>query len=328
MPILTRSIDLLLKGVRAEFAYVTDQAERQIAAYDSNVYLDATSKTGALFEEINAVGRQRIEAIAITGVNELLPTDELQAFPETTYVPSFITSVEPYKFSRRIKVSQESADRRDAKYQKALNEAQKLNYAYANTRARHKFDRLNKAFSAVGTTYAHLFDYGDAVALASASHPDKVGSTHSNLVTASDISPTTIETMTLVLQNQVDDIGEPMPMGGGMKYIVVPPAKVKKAKENIESEWQVNTANNNINVWRGQGWMLVSSPFMGSVQGGSNTAWFIIDGMFSPLKEVTFKPLANETWYDSNVKAFVHDVEFEHKVGAYDYRGIVCNAGL
>jgi hypothetical protein len=328
MPITTRDIDLLLKGVRAEFAYVTDQAERQVAAYDSNVYIDAVNKTGGLFEEINAVGRQRIEAIAITGVSELLPTDELQAFPETSYVPSYITSVEPYKFSRRVKVSQESADRRDAKYQKALNEAQKLTYAYSNTRARHKFDRFNKAFSAVGTTYPHLFDYGDSAALVSLTHPTKIGTNYANLVTASDISSTTIETMVLVLQNQTDDIGEPMPMGGGMKYLVVPPSKVKKAKENIDSEWIVNTANNNINVWKGQGWMMVTSPFLGTAQGGSNTAWFIVDGMFSPLKELTFKPLANETWYDSNVKAFVHDIEFEHKVGAYDYRGLVGNAGL
>jgi len=207
MPILTRDIDLLLRGVRAEFALITDQAEKQVAAYDANVYLDATNKTGALFEEINAVGQQRWEAIQITGVNELLPTNELQAFPETSYVPSYITSVEPYKFARRIKVSQESVDRRDAKYQKALNEVSKLQFAWKNTQARHRFDRFNKAFSPVTDNY--LFDYGDGVALCSSSHPDKIGGTHSNVVTASDITPTSIESMVLVLQNQVDDIGEP-----------------------------------------------------------------------------------------------------------------------
>jgi hypothetical protein len=207
MAVITRSIDLLLRGVRAEFAHITDQAEKQVAAYDANVYLDATNKTGALFQEENAVGRQRWEAISITGVNELLPTEELQAFPETQYYPSYITTVEPFKFSRRIKVSQESADRRDAAYMKALNEVSKLNFAWMNTRNRHRFDRFNTAFSAV--TAKHLFDYGDGVALVSSSHPDKIGGTHSNLVSASDITPTSIETMVLVLQNQVDDIGEP-----------------------------------------------------------------------------------------------------------------------
>lgn len=323
--ITTRDIDLLLRGVRAEFASVTDQAEKQTAAYDASVYLDATNKTGALFEEINAVGRQRWEAIQITGVGELLPTEELQAFPETSYLPSYITSVEPYKFARRIKVSQESADRRDALYQKALSEAAKLQFAVKNTQARHRFDRFNKAFASVSDN--HLFDYGDGVALCSASHPDKIGGTHSNVVTASDITPTSIEAMVLTLLNQTDDIGEPMPMGGSTKYIVVPPAKVKKAKENIESEWMVDTANNNVNVWRGQGWILVTSPYLSAANGGSDTAWFIVDANFSPLKDVIFKPVASSTWYDENVKAFVYDIEFQHKVGAIDYRGIVGNQG-
>jgi len=325
MPILTRDIDILLRGVRAEFAYIVDQAEKQVSAYDANVYLDTTNKTGALFEEVDAVGKQRVESIAVTGVSELLPTEELQAFPETSYVPSYITSVEPYKFSRRIKVSRESVERRDTLYQKALDEVSKLNYAWMNTRSRHRFDRFNKAFSVV--TAKHLFDYGDGVALCSSSHPDKVGGTHSNVVTASDISPTSIESMVLVLQNQVDDIGEPMPMGGGTKYIVVPSAKVKKAKEQIESEWIPDSANNNINVWRGQGWILVSSPFLNSAHGGSDTAWFIVDGLFSPLKDVVFKPVTNETWFEDDTKAFVHDIHFEHKVGAFDYRGIVGNQG-
>ena len=205
--ITSKSIDLLLRGVRAEFAYIVDQADKQLAAYSANVYLDATNKTGALFEEINAQGKQRIEAIAVTGVSELQPTEEAQEFVATDYVPSFITAVEPFKFTRRIKVTRESAERRDSKYQKALNEASKLQITAENTKARHRFDRFNKAFSVV--TDKHLFDYGDGVALCSASHPMKNGGVQSNIVTASDITPTSIESMVLVLQNQLDDIGEP-----------------------------------------------------------------------------------------------------------------------
>lgn len=324
--ITSKSIDLLLRGVRAEFANVVDQADKQLAAYNSNIYLDATNKTGALFEEINGQGQQRIESIGITGVQELQPTAEAQEFIGTDYVPSYITTVEPYKFTRRIKVTRESAERRDSKYQKALDEASKLQVAAENTKSRHRFDRFNKAFSAV--TANHLFDYGDNVALVSASHPKKIGAVQSNIVTASDISPTSIESMQLVLQNQLDDIGEPMPMGGGHKYLVVPPTKVRRAKEVIESEWLVDTANNNINVWKGQGWTIVTSPFLSASNGGSNTAWFMVDANFSPLKDVMFRPVTNETWFDENTKIFVHDISFEHKVGAYDYRGLVGNAGL
>ncbi len=328
MPITTRSIDLLLRGVRADFALVIDQAEKQVNALESNVYLDTTNKTGALFEEMNAVGRQRVEFIAITGVNELLPTEELQPFPETSYQPSFITAVEPYKFSRRVKVSQEAVDRRDSQYQKALDEVSKLQYAWTNTKVRQMFDRFNKAFSTIAAGVYHLFDYNDGVAMISASHPLKNGNTYSNLVTASAITTTSIENMVLVLQNQVDDIGEPSPMGGGTKYMVIPPAKVRTAKEQIDSEWIPGTANNNINVWRTTGWILVTSPFLGSAQSGSDTAWFVIDAMYSPLKDVIFKSVENHTWYDENTKAFVYDIEFQHKVGPSDFRAIAGNAGL
>jgi len=326
--IISKSIDIFLRGVRAEFADTIDQAEKQLVAYNTNVYLDAGTKTGALFEEINAAGKQRVEVVPVTGVQELSPVDEAQEFPETDYVPSYITAVEPYIFAKRIKVSRQAAERRDSKYQKALNEASKLQIAAENTKARHRFQRFNTAFATV--TLPQLFDYSDGVALASASHPTKVvgGAVQTNLVTTSDITPSSIESMLLVLQNQLDDTGEPMPMGGGKNYMVVPPAKVRRAKQNIASEWEIDTANNNINVWRTTEWVMVSSPFLRSGLGGSDTAWFVVDGMFSPLKDIIFRGVTNETWFDENLKVFVHDISYEHKVGPYDWRGFAANNGL
>lgn len=324
-PITTRQIDLLLKGVRAEFTDVVDQAEKQLSAYSSNVYLDSTNKIAPLFEEKNVVGRQRAETVSVTGVSRLVPTEELQEFVQTSYVPSYITAVEPFKFTRRIKVSRESAERRDSMYQRALSEAAKLNVAAENTKAQHRFDRFNKAFSTV--TAPHLFDYNDGVAAVASNHPNKISGVQTNLVTASDITPTSVESMVLTMQNWTDDIGEPMPMGGGSKFIVVPPAKVRKAKEVLESDWTVDTANNNVNVWKGQGWTLVTSPFLNAANGGSNTAWFVVDTMYSPLCDYMFRPVTNESWFDENTKAFVHDISMEHRVGVKDFRGLVGNQG-
>jgi len=323
--ITTRNIDVLLKGVRAEFALVVDQASKQLQMYNSNVFLDAVNKTGGLFEEIGAQGRQRWEAISVTGTQLLSPTVEAQEFIQKDYTPSFITTVEPFKFTGRLKVTREAAERRDSMYLAALNEATKLNVASENTKAKHRFDRLNKAFALV--TQPEFFDYGDGVPLVSASHPNKVGGVASNSVAASDLSPSSIEAMVLTLQNQKDDQGIPMPAGGGMKYLVVPPAKVRKAKENIDSEWIVDSANNNINVWKSQGWNLVTSPWLSASNGGSDTAWFIVDANDSPLKDVMFRPITNETWFDENTKVFVHDISMEHKVGPVNYRSLVGNLG-
>lgn len=330
MAITTRNIDVYLRGIRADFAEVVDQAQKQIGAYETNVYLDSTNKVGGLFAENDRSGQQRVEYLGTTGVSRLLPTNELAAFPQTTYQSTYLTQAEPFKFARRIVVSRESVERRDNQYNKALEEASKLQYAYINTRASNKFDRFNQAFAAV--TASHLFDYGDvdagATALVANNHPDKVGNTHSNLVGPSAITPVSIEAMVLALQNQVDDIGEPMPMGGGTKFMVVPPALVRLAKQNLETELEPFTANNQINVWYGAGWTVVSSAHLSAAHGGSNTAWFVLDGQNSPLVEEIFKPITAETWFDDDRKAFVHDVEFNHKVGAKDYRGIVGNQGI
>lgn len=205
-------------GVRAEFAEAADQASAQFAAYNTDIYLDASSKTGALFQEKDAIGRQRYETVSVTGVSELSPTDEAQPFVEANYVPSFITSVEPYKFTKRIVVTQEAAERRDSKYAMAMSEVTKLNVAGENTKAHHRFGKLNHSFASA--TALSEFDYGDGVALVSDAHPTQVaGVTQSNLATPSDITNSTIETMVLVLRNQTDDIGEPMPCQNPIGHI-------------------------------------------------------------------------------------------------------------
>lgn len=316
-------IDIFLKGVRAEFAMVEDQAATQSRALDTSIYLNAESKLGPLFTELNGQGKQRFDFSATTGVGEPEPTGEVQAFPETQYYPTYITSAQPSRFAKRIRVSLQSVSRRDPVYSQKLEESAKLVIAAKNKTARIRFQLINETRTAQGSLTTGEFGYGDAQKLLSTIHADKNGGNGVNVLTPSNaISDATLESIIQLGYNTKDDVGEPMPMLGGTKYLITHINNIKKTKELIESEWKADTANNNINVWRGQGWILVTSPFI-----TSTTAVYVVDALFSPLVDITFKPYSPETWYDQNVKAFVHDIEFEKMVGPRDWRGFYGTLG-
>ena len=323
----TRDIEILLRGVRAEFAEVIDQAEKALRLYEGNVYLDVDNKIGPLFVEENASGYQRREYASLYGVDELEEIGELEDFPEGHIGIGYITSVEPYKYGRKISASWESVKRRDPKYQRALDATRRLRIGATITKYKHLFNIFNKAFTSQSSLPNYMFGYGDGAPLCG-THTLKNGSTITNTVTASDITPDAIESMVLKLQSMTDDEGNPMPMGGGRKALVVPPAKVKKAKEVLGTEREPYTNNNTINVWYNEEWYLISSPYLSSAYGGSDTAWFIVDMNNSPLVYVEFTPVTMEKpYYRPENMSFHWQIFAEWKVGWIDFRGIVGNQG-
>ena len=79
--------------------------------------------------------------------------------------------------------------------------------------------------------------------------------------------------MVALIQQQTDD-GIPMALMG-KPMLVIPPALQKEAREVLESTLESDTANNAINVWRGNVDMAVSTH-LAAVNGGSDTAWFLV----------------------------------------------------
>ena len=120
--------------------------------------------------------------------------------------------------------------------------------------------------------------YGDAVPQFSTIHPTVVpgGSTQSNASsTGIPLNHDNYETGRLALNLQNTDNGLALAFAGKLQ-LITPLALEKKAKETIDSDLTPEDANNSINVFRGST-DIITAKFLDSGNGGSNTAWYLLN---------------------------------------------------
>lgn len=317
-----------LNGVRAKFYQVFDQGQAEVSRYDMATLFETSNNMAPILERLNATGKQKIEATATTGLTQYLqPTGESQPFKEMEFLPGYITSVQPFQFTGRIRVSRQSVERVDSDYRSALDQTSKLKGTAAQTLSKHYFDVFNYSRTAQASLPVQLFGYGDTAKLTSVLHTDKISKNRSNILSTSPaLSPDSIESMVLLGYNTVSDTGKPMPFLSGPKWLVVPPANGRKAQEIAQTPNSPYTSNFIANIFQGI-YNVLTSPFLTAANGGSDTRAFLIDGNYSPIKQVVFKDVTMENDFDFNNKTFVNDVSAEWKVGPFDYRGLYATEG-
>lgn len=324
MAAITRSdISQFLEGMRAKFYEVVEQGKESASRYDIVTLFDSKPDLGRLVERMVASGEQKREFTFVTGIlGYLEPTAELEPFKEGTYLPGYITSVQPYKFTKRITVSEEAFKYRKPEYARALDEASKLLETGTRTLSMHTWDLFNNLRTAPASLPNHLFAYNDGVKIASTQHPLVAGGVVSNVLpTSPALSVDALETAYLLGYNTKDDTGKPMPYFAGQKYLVINPALARKAKEIAMTENTPYTANFVANVFKGS-YDVVISPYI-----SSTTQWTLVDGLATPIKQVIFQDILPDDWFDSNVKAYKYDVSAQWRVGTDNFRGIVHSVG-
>jgi hypothetical protein len=136
-----------------------------------------------------------------------------------------------------------------------------------------------------------------------------------------------------------DDIGDPAPKFGGKVSIVIPNANgyLRSAKEIQESDWQVQLAENQINVHKGMFSNIITSPFLlasAYVSGVANTTqWFLVDTSDrdpetgTDLVCIDFIPLESNVYYDDEVRSTVYDIAQEKVYGFVNWRSVVGSVG-
>jgi len=144
--------------------------------------------------------------------------------------------------------------------------------AAVRTRQKHAARLLNNAFSVDNMFYTH----SEGVAMCSDSHTTTSGASTAvgfdNLVTSS-LSAVALTSARIQMQGFVDDIGN--------KYysmpdeLWIPIDLYERAAEIIQSSGQVDTANNNINVHKGQFKIMPSSDGWNYLTDTNN--WFLTD---------------------------------------------------
>lgn len=247
-----------------------------------------------------------------TGFGRLKKFDDGDTIPTGKRYKTYTTKVVYNNYGEAVEVTANQIADRD--FEAELNEMKDLSRAANESIDIAGAQLFNGGFAT--TTSVNGFEmtwYGDGLPLFSTIHATVVpgGSTQSN-ASSTGIALTfdNLETGKLALNLQQTDNGLPLTLSG-MSTLVTSLNNEKEAKEITESEKVPNNANNAINVYKGNTG-LVTSPYFDTVNGGSNSAWFLVNEARHKLYHETRqeKMLNQDTDIRSKVVTFTIDARW------------------
>lgn len=210
-----------------------------------------------------------------TGAGRLRKFDDGDDINQTKRYPSYLTSIIYNNYGNSIEVTKNLIEDRD--FADQLDEMKDLSVAANFSQDEAGVQILNGGFATTTAINGYTVNmYGDAKATFSTVHPTQVpgGSTSSNAsATGIKFGHDNLETARIAMVQQKTDDGIPMALMG-KPSLVVPTNLVREAQEETESVLTPESAMNAINVYKGAQ-DVVTSLFLDSTNGGSDTAWFL-----------------------------------------------------
>lgn len=166
----------------------------------------------------------------------------------------------------------------------------------------------------------------DGVSIFNSAHVLIGGGTQSNSGTAA-LTPTSLNTAMVNLIEQKNQAG--VVSGSSPAVLLVPPAIWKHAREITDSALIADLANNNINVYRSAlGITVWTSHWLGTVAGGSDTAWFLLakrHGFTRLIRQGLETALTD--WRYSNNLTYRYQANFRENYFCADYAGSYGSTG-
>jgi hypothetical protein len=188
---------------------------------------------------------------------------------------------------------------------------------------RSAFSVLNYAFTAQASLPSDITYYSDGKPLCSTGHPRKDGGTAQSNASATGLplSETNLEVAKQAIRRQLDDRGMPMAIGSGRLMLIVPDSLEKTAYILTNSTKRPSTANNDINIYDGTV-TVVSTKWINSQNGGSDTQWFLVDSLYSPFIFYQRQGVKSRVYVDNKNKNTIYDVSARWQVGFKNWRGV------
>ena len=311
-----------IKGLAAKFAEVENQADQSYSlAIDSALGVE-TNKATRLFRERTS-DKAEEKTTNKTGVGYPVLTTEGQDYATDSRIPGYRTVYKFIKKTLSIEITEEEKDDRDNDLQDKFDEAKDLRIGMMMEFDRSAFSILNYAFTAQASLPSVLTFYSDGKPLCSVGHPRKDGGTAQSNASATGIplTETNLETGRQALRRQLDDRGLPMNIGSGRIVLLVPDSLEKSAVIYTKSTKRSGTANNDLNIYDGIV-TVISTKWINSQNGGSDTAWFLIDSMYSPLVFYRRQGIRTSVYMDNKNKNTIYDISARWQVGNKNWRGV------
>jgi len=262
-----------------------------------------------------------------SGIGYFEETTEGADYNVDTRTAGYLVQFNPIKKTNSIEITEEDRDDRDKDIADKMSEITDLKVAYMMTADKDAFSAFRYSFTAQASLPNHLTFYADAVPMLSTLHPIKAtttsNTTQSNASsTGIVLSDTNLETGRQALRRQTDDKDLPMNIGSGKVVLLVPDALEKSAAIIAKSTKRSNTGNNDMNIYDGLV-TVISTKWINSQQtSGSDTAWYLIDSIHSPLIFLTRRGYTSSIWTDNKNKNIIYDASFRYQVGNKNWRGI------
>lgn len=358
--------DIFLAKVRADFDAIEDQALKSTNALKSYSLIGTDAMADNLYVQISDTTSDGDRAVwrhvGTTGVKDLGTRSAGGNYPEAEFIRTYETAVfDPdNQNAGQFKLPEEREGKEGTQYKSVLGRAQKLLLEIDRQNVKDPFESYNLAFTApssfptTGAGGGRFFVRGNmgldgnntalGERLVSIQHARADGgATQSNAVQSSGNARAFSDEAYWAAREQgatfKDDVGKEMPMFGGKVTIMVPPANslVRTAMELETSEWQTQTAENQINIHKGMFTRVISSPFLlasAYVSGVANTnQWFLQDDSTRDPQTgagmicIAFVPLTTDSYRDQQLDSVVYKVKQEKSYGFVDWRNILGSKG-
>lgn len=303
----------LIKGVEIEFA--------DIYVQNKDYYKTSLLETGIFKQMSDAEARKVFYSRPGTGF--LQGNNQGGDVNKKTRHPGYKTEAIPHNYDGGVDVTYDDLYFR--KYKDKLDEYTDLVRSWNLSKGLLLAMVLNHAWDTSQPTIhdMRITRYGDAVPLASTVHPTRVPgqSTQSNASGSSvDLTYANFGVARKAIVEQLSDDGTPRQIPP--KYIiVVGPARRDKALEIAGSALKVDSADNNVNIYRGEIADVVECLFVSTTYDAPHAnAWAVIDPNTAKLFLWVAEDLTPSKYIHEN-RSVSFDVFGKAVAGHYDWRG-------
>lgn len=256
-----------------------------------------------------------------TGFGKVKQFEDGDDIPTIERFKTYTTSVIYRNYGGAVEVTKNLIEDRD--FQSELDEmkdmSRSINYSMDESGAQ----MFNGGFATTTTVNGYdMFWYNDGKAQYSTVHPTVVtgGSTQSNASsTGIKLSHDNLEIARLALMRQKTDNGLALAMAGKLT-LVTSLDNEKLGKEIFGSDLQPQNANNAINVFSGS-MDLVTSTFLDTVNGGSNSAWFLLNLSIAKLWQISRQDKRLESEVNIRNKVATYTVDARWANLSKDWKG-------
>ena len=174
---------------------------------------------------------------------------------------------------------------------------------------------FNNGFSYTATSNAFMSG-GDAVEMFDSVHPLAGGGTYANIITAADLSVTSLEEALYTMRLTVGDRNELIDLEP--KYLLIPPQMERTAHELIRSQGRPDTANRADNWLNTQGLQIIVWNRLTDAD-----TWFLLtEKSRHNLIMYNRMELETDSDRDFNTKDHIYSVLTRFSVGWADWRGV------